>query len=261
MKKNVCMSLWSVLILAGMAALSMPHRGWSEDLPVYVIPDDAHCVIQKQSRKTYCTDKQGVPITGELRRYRDNKLLRLYHLQEGYLNGKAVSYDAKERVKSEKNYMDGVLSGETKTYYPTGTVESEITYANGKKEGIAKFYDESGTLSVQAMYQNNRLNGKMQIYTPKKELLYNLKNENDRYISGVYYYFDGKGRELSADIPPVILEAVNRQCLALLTEKTTSACAAALHEKYQSCDAQWRNDKRPEVRRYFARCQKEKTNE
>ncbi len=228
---------------------------------VYTIPGDAHCVIKRATRKTYCTDKQGSPLTGKLNKYRDNLILRSYELQNGFLNGISTSYDAKGRKTSEKNYVDGVLDGISTTYYPSGTAESETTYANGKKDGAAKFYDEAGSLSVQAIYKDNRLNGKMQIYTPKKQLLYNLQNANNNYVSGTYYYFNNKGEDAAAEIPEIIISAMNHKCLEFQTEKTDSACAAVFNPQNTECDEEWRKANRSAVRRYLADCLKGKVNE
>ncbi len=233
----------------------------TEENHIYIIPGDAHCVIKKATRKTYCTDNKGNPITGKLNKYKDNTLLRSYELQDGFLNGLSISYDTKERKTSTKTYVDGILDGITTTYYPSGAAESEITYAAGKKDGVAKFYDEAGGLSVQAMYVNNRLNGKMQIYTPKKQLLYNLQNVDNNYVSGIYYYLDNKGEETSTVIPEVVIKALNHKCLEFQTEKTDSACAAVFNPQNTECDEKWRNTNRPAVRKYLADCRKGIVNE
>ena len=49
---------------------------------IYVMPDDVRCYVLKKDQTTYCTDLQGAPITGELRKYRDNELIRTYQLIE-----------------------------------------------------------------------------------------------------------------------------------------------------------------------------------
>lgn len=249
LKKSTIIGLTLNLCVALSAIAEEPH--------IYVIPGDAHCVVKRQTRMTYCTDKEGNPITGELHKYKDNILMRIYPLENGYLNGMAVNFDTKGRKTTEKSYVSGILEGISKTYYPTGIVESETEYTHGKKNGIVKFYDERGGLTVQAIYQNNRLNGKMQIYSPKKELLYNLKNVDNKYVSGTYYYLDANDEETSTEIPAIIIEAVNQNCLEFQTEKTNSACAVIFNPENSDCNAEWRQKNRLAVRKYLASCRKE----
>ena len=59
---------------------------------VYIIPDDVRCYVRKEDRVTFCTDHDGAPINGEMRKYREDELIRTYPLKDGVLNGTADSY-------------------------------------------------------------------------------------------------------------------------------------------------------------------------
>lgn len=226
-----------------------------------VIPDDARCVVKKADKTTYCTDKSGTPITGELRKYRDNVMLRQYPLQNGLLNGAAVTYDTRGRKRSEKEYEKGLLNGFAREYSSSGALESEISYVSGKKQGPAKYYNEYGGLLAQAEYADNRLNGNMRIYDEKGALLYGFKNENDKYVSGTYYYLTPGGGSGQTEIPAVIISALNHKCLELRKKKTTSLCAAVFDSANKSCNQNWRRQNRPAVRRYLAACAEGKSYE
>ena len=221
-------SLTAALLCATTAATAAPQ--------VYVIPDDAKCVVRKSDKLTYCTDKEGTPVTGELHRYKNNSLYRLYPLQNGILEGTSLLYYPNGHLKSEKPYKKGVLDGTVKEYYPDGTLESETPYVKGQKEGIAKSYNNNGKMFSQMIYTDNELNGEMRLYTP-----------------------EGKTGNIDmAVIPPVVIEALNNACLELQHTMTTSACAATFNASSTVCDEKWRRNNRKEVRKYLADCAKGK---
>lgn len=223
---------------------------------VYVIPDEAKCTVRKQDKITYCTDKEGNPITGELHRYRDNSLSRLYPLQNGILEGTALHYYPNGNLKSEKNYTKGVLNGMVKEYYPDGSLESETPYVKGSKEGIAKSYGTDGKMFSQMIYTDDELNGEMRIYTPEGKTLYSFENEDNKLVSGTYYFLTKTNDIDMAVIPPIVIAALNNACLELQTEMTTSACAATFNASSTVCDEKWRRNNRKEVRKYLSDCAK-----
>ncbi len=225
---------------------------------IYVIPDDAKCTVRKADKLTYCTDKAGAPITGELHRYRDNSLAKLYPLQNGILEGAVKIYGTNGNLLSEKPYKQGVLNGTVKEYYPSGRLESETPYVKGNKEGIAKIYNENGKMFSQMIYSDDELNGEMRIYTPEGKTLYSFENEENKLVSGSYYYLTAEGEIDMAVIPPIVIEAVNKACLELQSEMTTSACAATFNASSTVCDEKWRRNNRAEVRKYLADCAKGK---
>lgn len=223
---------------------------------IYLIPDEAKCVVRKSDKLTYCTDKEGKPVTGELHRYKDNSLYRLYTLQNGLLEGKSLLYHTNGNLNSEKPYKKGVLDGMVKEYYRSGTLKAEIPYIKGQKEGIAKNYDKDGKMLSQMIYSDNELNGEMRLYTPEGKTLYSFENEENKLVSGTYYYITKDGNVDMAVIPPIAIEALNNACLELQTEMSTSACAASFNASSTVCDEKWRRTNRKEVRKYLADCAK-----
>lgn len=98
---------------------------------VYIIPDDVRCYVRKEDRVTFCTDHDGAPINGEMRKYREDELIRTYPLKDGVLNGTAVSYYISGGILAEKPYKGGKLDGVAKTYYKTGKEETVVPYTAG----------------------------------------------------------------------------------------------------------------------------------
>ncbi|MCM1323860.1 MAG: toxin-antitoxin system YwqK family antitoxin [Acetobacter sp.] len=234
----------------------IPVLAYAERPEVYTLPDEAKCTVRKQDKITYCTDTEGNPITGELHRYMDNILRRMYPLENGILEGTARTYHSNGNIESEKTYNKGILEGEVKKYYRNGSLESVIPYSKGKKEGIAKNYAEDGSMTSQMIYTNNELNGEMRIYTPNGTTLYSLENEDNKLVSGSYYYQTKDGNMDMTAIPPLVIEALNIGCLELQTEMSTSACAAVFNASSSVCDERWRRDNRKEIRKYLADCAK-----
>ena len=152
------LSLPHVLSLA-VAAVCVAVPGYAETdfsgspaEAVYIIPDDVRCYVRKEDRVTFCTDHDGAPINGEMRKYREDELIRTYPLKDGVLNGTAVSYYISGGILAEKPYKDGKLDGVAKTYYKTGKEETVVPYTAGKREGVAKYYYQNGYMQGQGIY-------------------------------------------------------------------------------------------------------------
>lgn len=235
---------------------AMPIMAVAQEAEVYVIPDEAKCTVRKTDKITYCTDLNGAPITGELHRYQDNNLIRLYRMKEGVLDGTAITYYANGNPQSEKPYSNGVLNGVVREYYNNGSLQSETPYLNGQKEGVAKSYTENGAMFSQMIYSADSLNGEMRVYTPSGKTLYSFENNEDRLISGVYYFRrPNKGID-EVDIPDVIIQALNHACLELQTELTEDTCAVVYNGPLTTCDETWRKSNRTAVRKYLTECAK-----
>ncbi len=159
-----------------------------EETKIYIMPDEVKCYIRKQDRITFCTDLAGKPITGELRKYRENELVRRYTLNKGILNGTVISYYINGDVLSEKPYTKGKLNGVVKTYYKNNKIESLTPYQNGVKEGVAKFYYDNGYMQEQGIYIGGKLNGQYRLYDKTGEMVYELVFENDSLASGYCMY-------------------------------------------------------------------------
>lgn len=223
---------------------------------IYIIPDDAKCTVRKTDKLTYCTDLDGKPITGELRRYQDNTLVRIYPMSEGLLEGTATTYYANGTPQSQKQYKKGVLNGVVREYANNGSLQTETPYINGLKEGIAKVYNENGKMLSQMIYSEGELNGEMRIYTPAGKTLYSFENEDGKLISGTYYFRrQGKGVDM-LDIPEIMIEALNNACVELQTELSEDACAVVYNGPLNTCDSAWRKANRKAVRKYLADCAK-----
>lgn len=223
---------------------------------IYIIPKDAKCTVRKTDKLTFCTDLNDAPITGELRRYQDNNLIRLYPLKDGLLEGTAITYYANGNPQTEKQYKKGVLNGLMREYNYTGSLQTEIPYRNGLKEGIAKTYDENGNMVSQMIYSNDALNGEMRIYTPDGKTLYSFQNEENKLVSGTYYFRrPNKGIDM-LDIPQIAIEGLNHACLELQQNLNTSTCAVVYNGPLNTCDEVWRKNNRKAVRKYLAECAK-----
>ncbi len=254
--------LW---LSVGVALLSMPSLSYAEDTAIYVIPDEAKCVVRKQDKRTYCTDKSGNAITGELRRYKDNTLYRLYPLKGGILEGTALTYYSDSTLKSEKPYTNGQLNGMVKEYYASGVLESETPYVNGKKEGIGKIYNEDGKIFIQMIYTKDKANGEMRVYSDN-QILYSFINANDKISSGKYYYLSSqtpsKAIIKTKEIPSMIIDGLNSSCLEMQAIMSTSPSPVVLDESaLAECNEQWRKENQTAVRKYLVECEKEKIDE
>ena len=162
-----------------------------EETKIYIMPDEVKCYIRKQDRITFCTDLAGKPITGELRKYRENELVRRYTLNKGILNGTVISYYINGDVLSEKPYTKGKLNGVVKTYYKNNKIESLTPYQNGVKEGVAKFYYDNGYMQEQGIYIGGKLNGQYRLYDKTGEMVYELVFENYFWAS-VFFFYNNK---------------------------------------------------------------------
>lgn len=193
---------------------------------IYIMPDDVRCYVLKKDQTTYCTDLQGAPITGELRKYRDNELIRTYQLKDGFLEGNAMSYYIKGGVMSEKPYTRGKLNGAVKNYYENGTVSEVIPYIDGSQEGVTKYYYDNGYMQGQGIYVNGKQNGMSRIYDRNGELVFEL-NFNDGVLVSGYCMIkdtpDGKPRK--QELSDTAIELLNRGELVVEPEILSDRCA------------------------------------
>lgn len=175
----------------------------------YSIPKDAVCRINKQEKKTICTDNDGKRITGKVQRFAEGKLIMSYEVKNGLFNGKALRYYLTDLLYSEKNYDNGVLEGDVKTYYENGVLMSVIPYKNGSKEGVAKYYYEDGNLQGQGIYINNKSNGAFRFYAPNGTTSFDFTMENDKIAKAVCYDTAQKPTSL----PDFLIKGLNAGCI------------------------------------------------
>ena len=194
---------------------------------VYIIPDDVRCYVRKEDRVTFCTDHDGAPINGEMRKYREDELIRTYPLKDGVLNGTAVSYYISGGILAEKPYKDGKLDGVAKTYYKTGKEETVVPYTAGKREGVAKYYYQNGYMQGQGIYINGRLNGPSRLYDESGELVYELTYENDTVVSAYCMYKKNPdtGKRYRKDLDAGIVDLINRKQIAPKPVIVENKCA------------------------------------
>lgn len=194
---------------------------------VYIIPDDVRCYVRKEDRVTFCTDHDGAPINGEMRKYREDELIRTYPLKDGVLNGTAVSYYISGGILAEKPYKGGKLDGVAKTYYKTGKEETVVPYTAGKREGVAKYYYQNGYMQGQGIYINGRLNGPSRLYDESGELVYELTYENDTVVSAYCMYKKNPdtGKRYRKDIDAGIVDLINRKQIAPKPVIVENKCA------------------------------------
>lgn len=183
---------------------------------VYIIPDDVRCYVRKEDRVTFCTDLDGAPVNGEMRKYREDELIRTYPLKNGVLNGTAVSYYISGGILAEKPYKDGKLDGVAKTYYKTGKEETVVPYTAGKREGVAKYYYQNGYMQGQGIYINGRLNGPSRLYDENGELVYELTYQNDTVTSAycMYKKSPDTGKRYRRNLDAKTVEMINRRQIA-----------------------------------------------
>lgn len=183
---------------------------------VYIIPDDVRCYVRKEDRVTFCTDHDGAPVNGEMRKYREDELIRTYPLKDGVLNGTAVSYYISGGILAEKPYKDGKLDGVAKTYYKTGKEETVVPYTAGKREGVAKYYYQNGYMQGQGIYIGGRLNGSSRLYDTTGDLVYELTYQNDTVTSAycMYKKSPDTGKRYRKDLDAKTVEMINRRQIA-----------------------------------------------
>lgn len=198
---------------AGLEAASSPR---AKTPGVYIIPDDVRCYVRKEDRVTFCTDLDGAPVNGEMRKYREDELIRTYPLKDGVLNGTAVSYYISGGILAEKPYKDGKLDGVAKTYYKTGKEETVVPYTAGKREGVAKYYYQNGYMQGQGIYIDGRLNGSSRLYDTTGDLVYELTYQNDTVTSAycMYKKSPDTGKRYRKDLDAGIVDLINRKQIA-----------------------------------------------
>jgi len=154
---------------------------------IYIIPKDVNC--SKAQGLTYCLDRDGNPITGEMLKYKKGIVIRRYRMKDGYLDGMGESYDDNGYLLQKHPYKQGKLSGTMEFYDRHGKLPDEMPYVNGKKEGIAKSVNEKTTMK--AIYINDKMNGKWIIGDNEtKNKIYEMEMSQDKAVSGLYYHFD-----------------------------------------------------------------------
>lgn len=172
---------------------------------IYRIPEDVKCTSATRelfsedeeppiSKKvTYCTDKEGNPLNGQMIKYYQGIALKRYPMKDGYLHGVGKVYYKNGKLKTAFNYEKGVLNGYVLEFDNkwtsgfNGNIIEKIPYVNGQREGIATYYHD--TYTIKAIYQQDKLQGAAKMWDNKKKLkIYDFNYANDRLVSATYYY-------------------------------------------------------------------------
>ncbi len=128
--------------------------------------------INCKNDETYCTNSDGIPLTGKVSRYDgENKVLQ--------------------------NYKTGLLSGLTTVWNADGKIVSKTYYKNGKKNGVEKIFYDNHTLKSFAEYKDGYLHGKVEYYTEKGKLKGRLSYKNGYFEKG-YCVVGGQKQEIRA---------------------------------------------------------------
>lgn len=120
----------------------------------------------------------------------------------GYRNGKFVTFHANDRKKTEANYSAGKLNGIFIEWYANGKIKNEFSYKSGKyagnqrmwyengkrkytgdflngnKEGLQIEYYENDSIHFRSYYSNGKLNGDVMAYFSNGQLQYAYKYSN-----------------------------------------------------------------------------------
>lgn len=192
MQKKHILFVSACCLLTNLAAAPCQAKVDLTDEPkptVYIIPKDVSCT--KAQGLTYCLDKDGQPITGEMLKYKKGTLVRRYRMKDGYLDGMGESYDENGYLLQKHPYKNGKLNGTMEFYDRHGKLPDELPYVNGKREGVAKSVSEKTTMK--AVYINDKMNGKWIIGDNKtRNKIFDLDMSQDKIISGHYYHLDEK---------------------------------------------------------------------
>lgn len=228
-----------------------------EEYKTYNVKTDTIC--KKQQGKTFCTDKEGKPINGEMVKYKNGVVVRKYPMKKGYLDGTGIVYYESGRLKKSLEYKDGILNGAVTSYNRDGSVSEVVPYVDGKKEGVGIRRLKENSLRM--IYVDDEMNGDYQIWNnDNTQKIYDLKMAQDMVLSGKYHHYKkdvstcDKEEIVAEEIPDLVIEAVNEHCLTWQKELSCSACPAVAIGSNPACNQEWRQEHRKDILKYFISC-------
>lgn len=255
--KFLLLSVCCAAAVTLVAEYSIAEEEQPAEYKIYNVQTETIC--KKQDGKTYCTDKEGKAITGEMLKYKNGIIVRRYPMKKGYLDGIGKVYYDSGRLKKTLEYKDGVLNGSMVSYERNGNVTESIPYVDGKKEGVALYKMQDNILKM--IYINDEMNGDYQIWNKDNtKKIYDLKMAQNVVLSGIYYHYEkddtkcNKEKIVSEEIPELVIKAVNENCLIWQPELTCSACPAIAIGSNPACNQEWRQEHRKEMLQYFISC-------
>ncbi|MBQ8751103.1 MAG: toxin-antitoxin system YwqK family antitoxin [Alphaproteobacteria bacterium] len=212
------------------------------------------CRYRKKDRTTYCVDKNNTKITGELRKYESGKVIRSLHAKNGLLEGTAKAVETNGDKIYEKTYVKGQLHGPSITYHPENKIQSVIPYVKGKKEGIAKYYYPSGNPHVQCTYVEDKLDGQMLTYDENGKTIYDVVTANDKFVIGSCSYIDEKNEIKTKEIPQILLDAINANCINMGNTIMKSCCSFDDSDELSNCNKTWLSQHKEQLEAYTTDC-------
>ena len=245
------------LTLAAEYSIAEEESATEQSGGTYNVKTDTIC--KKQNGKTFCTDKKGKPLTGDMVKYKEGIVVRRYPMKNGYLDGVGIVYYDSGRVKKTLEYKEGVLNGSVNSYERNGKITESVPYVDGKKEGVATYKMQG--MNLKMIYIDDEMNGDYQIWNEDStQKIYNLKMAQDAILSGTYYHYEkdglkcNKNKIVEEEIPELIVEAVNEHCLVWQQSLKCSACPAVAIGSNPACNQEWRQEHRKEILKYFISC-------
>lgn len=102
-------------------------------------------------------------LQGEIKIFnRNNRLMRLYHVQKGVKHGDEIEYydfliAGKPQSKLLIPWFEGKIQGTAKTWYENSVQESQREMSNNAKNGLSMAWYKDGNLMLIEEYDNNKL--------------------------------------------------------------------------------------------------------
>lgn len=220
---------------------------------IYLLKN-SKCRYRKKDRTTYCVDKNNTKITGELRKYESGKIIRSLHAKNGLLNGTAKAFETNGNKIYEKTYLNGQLHGPSITYHPENKTQSIIPYVKGKKEGIAKYYYPSGNPHAQCTYVDDKLDGQMLTYDENGKTIYDVVTANDKFVIGSCSYINEKNEIKTKEIPQILLDAINANCINMGNTIMKSCCSFDDSDELSNCNKTWLSQHKEQLEAYTTDC-------
>ncbi|MBS4165492.1 Uncharacterized protein NEOC65_000552 [Neochlamydia sp. AcF65] len=152
---------------------------------------------------------QGGVLQGKVKIFdENNRLQRLYHVENGLKNGEEYEYFLLKGLKEARpkmliNWYRGNINGYVKTWYDNGTLESQREIVNNKRNGLATAWYQDGSLMLIEEYDRDLI-VKGEYYkkgdkNPISEILNGkgtatIYDGEGRFIRKIHYY-NGKPQE------------------------------------------------------------------
>lgn len=113
-----------------------------------------------------------------------NEITALTPYIDGQLNGRSLTFDTGNRVKSQQGYKNGQLHGYAAKYNFSRLLE-EFNYDNGQLNGAyKKYFDNANQVQQEANYKNGQLDGTVRYYNKEGVITVEYEYKNGEKVSG-----------------------------------------------------------------------------